>query len=63
MIITLVLLGKTLESRARARTNEAIEKLTDLAPKSATVVRGEAEEVIPVSDIIVGDIILVRPGE
>ena len=63
MIITLVLLGKTLESRARARTNEAIEKLTDLAPKSATLVRDGVEEVIPISQIAVGDIILVRPGE
>ena len=63
MIITLVLLGKTLESRARAKTNEAIEKLTDLAPKSATVVRNGVEEVIPTSQIEVGDIILVRPGE
>ncbi|MBQ5837221.1 MAG: cadmium-translocating P-type ATPase [Clostridia bacterium] len=63
MIITLVLLGKTLESRARARTSEAIEKLMDLAPKTATVVRGDAEETVPVSSIAVGDIILVRPGE
>ncbi len=63
MIITLVLLGKTLESRARAKTNEAIEKLTDLAPKTATVVRDGVETVVPTSQIAVGEIVLVRPGE
>lgn len=63
MIITLVLLGKTLESRARARTNEAIEKLTDLAPKTATVVREGEEVTVQVAEITAGDIILVRPGE
>ena len=63
MIITLVLLGKTLESRARAKTNEAIEKLTDLAPKTATVVRDGVEKTVPTSQIAVGDIVLVRPGE
>ncbi len=63
MIITLVLLGKTLESRARAKTNEAIEKLTDLAPKTATVVRDGVEKNVPTSQIAVGEIVLVRPGE
>ncbi len=63
MIITLVLLGKMLESRARAKTSEAIEKLMDLAPKTATVIRDGREEIIPVSQIVLGDIIMVRPGE
>ncbi len=63
MIITLVLLGKTLESRARAKTSEAIEKLMDLAPKTASVVRNGEIVTIPVSQIIVGDIVMVRPGE
>lgn len=63
MIITLVLLGKMLESRARAKTSEAIEKLMDLAPKTAKVVRDGREEEIPVSKILRGDIIVVRPGE
>ncbi len=63
MIITLVLLGKTLESRARAKTSEAIEKLMDLAPKTANVIRDGEIVTIPVSQIIVGDIVTVRPGE
>lgn len=63
MIITLVLLGKMLESRAKAKTSEAIEKLMDLAPKTATVVREGSETVIPVSQIVVGDTVIVRPGE
>ncbi len=63
MIITLVLLGKMLESRARARTSEAIEKLMDLAPKTATVLRNGIETVIPASQIALGDTVIVRPGE
>ncbi len=63
MIITLVLLGKMLESRARAKTSEAIEKLMDLSPKRATVVRDGAEIEIPASGILVGDTVVVRPGE
>lgn len=63
MIITLVLLGKTLESRARARTSAAIEKLMDLAPKRATVIRNGVETEIPASQIVIGDIVVVRPGE
>ncbi len=63
MIITLVLLGKMLESRAKAKTGAAIEKLMDLAPKTATVLRNGREEIIPASQIEIGDIILVRPGE
>lgn len=63
MIITLVLLGKTLEARARAKTSEAIEKLMDLAPKNATVIRDGRETVIPVSQILAGDTVIVRPGE
>ncbi len=63
MIITLVLLGKMLESRAKAKTGAAIEKLMDLAPKNATVLRNGREEIIPASQIEIGDIILVRPGE
>ncbi len=63
MIITLVLLGKTLEARAKAKTGEAIEKLMDLAPKFAIVLRDGIEETIPASQIAVGDIVVVRPGE
>ena len=63
MIITLVLLGKMLESRAKAKTGEAIEKLMDLAPKNATVMREGKEVVIPASQIVIGDTVIVRPGE
>lgn len=63
MIITLVLLGKMLESRARAKTSAAIEKLLDLAPKTAIVIRDGNEMTIPASQIMVGDVVVVRPGE
>ncbi len=63
MIITLVLLGKMLESRARNKTSEAIEKLIDLAPKRATVLRDGKEIEINAQQIVVGDIIIVRPGD
>jgi P-type Cu+ transporter len=63
IIITLVLLGKYFEMKAKGRTSEAIQKLMGLQPKTAPVERdGELVE-IPVSDIIPGDIILIRPGD
>ncbi len=63
MIITLVLLGKTLESRARAKTSEAIEKLMDLAPKTANIVKDGEIISISASQIKIGDVVVVRPGE
>ncbi len=63
MIITLVMLGKMLELRARAKTSEAIEKLMDLAPKNAIVIRNGKETEIPISQITAGDTVVVRPGE
>jgi Cu+-exporting ATPase len=66
LIITLVLLGRLLEVRAKGRTNEAIKKLTGLQAKTARVVRGQGsgEEVdVPVEEVEVGDLIVVRPGE
>ena len=63
VLITLVLLGKYLESRAKGKTSEAIRKLIDLKPKTATVIRNGTEVVIPVDDVKVDDIILVKPGE
>jgi len=63
MLITLVLLGKYLETNARGRTGEAIKKLIDLRPKTATVVRDGKELDIPVEEVIVGDLIIVKPGE
>ena len=63
VIITLVMLGKTLEARSKGRTGEAIKKLMGLAPKTATVIRGGTERETPIEDVVVGDLILVRPGE
>lgn len=63
MIITLILLGKMLESRAKAKTNDAIMKLMSLSPKEATVVEGENYIKKPISAIKIGDMILVKPGE
>ncbi len=63
MIITLILLGRLLETRARGQTSEAIKKLIGLNPKTAVVIRDDKETEIPVDDVQVGDLILVRPGE
>jgi len=63
MIITLILLGRFLEARARGQTSEAIKKLIGLQPKTALVIRDGKETEIPVEDVQVGDLILVRPGE
>ncbi len=64
VIITLILLGRLLEARAKRRTTEAIRRLAQLQPKTATVLRGEGEqETVPVAQVQVGDRVLVRPGE
>jgi len=63
MIIALILLGRFLEARARGQTSEAIKKLVGLQPKTALVIRDGEETEIPVEDVQVGDLILVRPGE
>ena len=62
MILTLITLGKYLETRSKGKTSEAISRLMDLAHKTATVLRDGAEVEIPVEDVAVGDLILVRPG-
>ena len=61
-ILTLITVGKLLEARSKGKTSEAIEKLLDLSPKTATVIRGETEQEIPVEEVLVGDIVIVRPG-
>ena len=63
MIITLIRLGKFLEARAKGRTSEAIKKLMGLRAKTARVVRSGIEAEVPVDEVIVGDMVLVRPGE
>ena len=63
MIITLIVLGKLLEARAKGHTSEAIKKLMGLQPKTARVIRSGAEQDIPIVEVVKGDIIIVRPGE
>lgn len=63
MILTLITLGKFLETRSKGKTGEAITRLMDLAPKTASVLRDRAEVEIPVEDVQVGDKIVVRPGQ
>lgn len=62
VIITLVLLGKYFESRAKGKTGEAIKKLMRLTPKTAIIVKDDKEIEIPIEEVEVGDIILVKPG-
>jgi len=62
-IITLILLGRFLEARARGQTSEAIKKLIGMQPKTALVIREGEQREIPVEEVQVGDLILVRPGE
>jgi len=63
VIITLIRLGKFLEANAKGKTGQAIKKLLNLQPKIANVIRGEIEEQIKTEDVIVGDLLVVRPGE
>lgn len=62
-ILTLITLGKYLEAISKGKTSEAIKKLMGLVPKTATIIRDNNEIVIPIDEVIVGDIILVKPGE
>lgn len=63
VIITLILLGKSLEAVSKGKTSEAIKKLMGLAPKTATVIQDGKEMEIPIDEVEVGDILLVKPGE
>lgn len=63
VIITLITLGKYFETLSKGKTSEAIKKLMGLAPKTARVIRNEKEIEIPIEEVEVGDIIVVRPGE
>ncbi len=62
-ILALITLGKFLESRSKGKTSEAIRKLMDLAPKTAFVIRNGKEVEIPVEEVVVDDLLLVRPGQ
>ncbi len=63
VIIALILLGRLLENRAKGQTSEAIRKLMGLGAKTARVIRNNREIDIPIAEVVLGDIILVRPGE
>jgi P-type Cu+ transporter len=63
LIITLILLGKSLEAVAKGRSSDSIKKLMGLAPKTATVIQGGAEIEMPLDEVEEGDVIMVRPGE
>ena len=62
-IVTLVSVGKYLESRSKAKTSDALGKLVDLAPKNATILRDGKEVVVASDSIVKGDIVIVRPGQ
>ena len=62
-IITFVLLGRFLEERAKGKAGEAIRKLVDLQPQTATLIRDGQEIIIAVDDCVIDDVLLVRPGE
>ncbi len=63
VIITLIVLGKLFEARAKGRTGQAIQKLLGMQAKTARVIRDEVEQEIAVEEVIVGDVVIVRPGE
>lgn len=63
VILTLITLGKYFETVSKGKTSDAIKKLMGLAPKTATVIKDDKEVEIPVEEVMVGDIIIVRPGE
>jgi len=63
VIITLILLGKTLEAISKGKTSESIKKLMGLQPKTATVIQNDKEIEMPIGEVECGDIVLVRPGE
>ncbi|MBD8027131.1 copper-translocating P-type ATPase [Ureibacillus sp. Re31] len=63
VLITLILLGKLFEARAKGRSSEAIKKLMGLQAKTAIVVRDGVEKEVPLEEVVIGDTILVKPGE
>jgi Cu+-exporting ATPase len=63
VIVTLIVLGRLLEARAKAQTSQAMRALLDLRPKMATVERDGAEVEIPAEDVAAGDVVIVRPGD
>ncbi len=63
MIVTLITVGKLLESVSKGRTTNALKSLMDLAPQSATVIRNDNELTVPIEEVAAGDIFIVKPGD
>ncbi len=63
MILALITLGKMLEARAKGKTTNAIKSLMDLSPKTATVIKDGIEAIVPIEEVVIGDIFTVKPGE
>ena len=63
MILTLITVGKYLETRSKGKTSEAISKLLDLSPKKALVVRGDEQVELPLEEVRIGDIVIVKSGQ
>ena len=63
MILTLITVGKLLEARSKGRTTDALKGLMELSPETAVVIRGEEETEVPIDQVRIGDIFVVRPGE
>ena len=63
VILTLITLGKYLESLSKRKTSQAIKALIGLAPKTATIIRNDKEMTVPIEEVIAGDIVIVKPGE
>jgi len=63
VLITFILLGKWLEAETKGRTSDAIRKLIGLQPKTAVVLRAGKEMIVPVEEVVVGDVVLVKPGQ
>ena len=63
VILTLITLGKYLESVSKGKTSQAIKALMGLAPKTANIIRDDKEMTVPIEEVIVGDIVIVKPGE
>ena len=63
MILALITVGKMLEARSKGKTTDALKSLMQLAPETATVLRGDAEHTIPIEQVKKGDVFVVRPGE
>ena len=63
MILTLITVDKMLEARSKGKTTDALKGLMRLSPKTANVLRGDSEQIVPIAQVRVGDIFVVRPGE